>query len=502
MAGILLHPGMLPGAYGIGDFGQGSRDFLDLLSRMQVSLWQILPLGPTGYGDSPYAARSSFAGNELLIDLRSLAIEGFLDIDALLSAPSFPSDYVDYAAVRAWKEPLLALAAARFLKTADDTLMEEFHAFCAAQAGWLEDYALYEVLCVHYGDSRWFTTWDKDIALRKPDALVSWREKKAVELENAKIRQFFFFRQWQAVRSYAHGKGISIIGDLPIYVAADSADAWSHRELLSFSPDGVQTELGGVPPDAFSATGQLWGNPVYAWEKHEEDGFAWWTRRLAAAFSQVDILRLDHFRGFAACWVVPASASTAASGRWVASPGTRLLAAAREKLGNMDIIAEDLGVITPDVEQLRVENGFPGMKILQFAFEKKDGRFNPHHDYLPHEYDYDSAAYTGTHDNQTSRGWFSSLSHEYKDMVRCYLQCDDGDVVWQMIRVIMMSRARYAVFPIQDILGCGDEARFNTPGTCGTHNWGWRMNPEALQGWMVERFSGMVTMYGRSTGQA
>lgn len=501
VAGVLLHPTMLPGAYGIGDFGQASRDFLDQLVRMKSSLWQILPLGPTGYGDSPYAARSSFAGNELLIDLRALAIDGFLDIADILSAPSFPTDHVDYAAVRAWKEPLLASAASRFLETADTDLMKEFHEFCAAQAGWLEDYALYEVLCAFYRDSRWFEIWDKDIALREPQALTSWRVKKAGELENAKVRQFFFFRQWQEVRSYAHERGISIIGDLPIFVAGDSADAWSHRELLSFSADGVQTEMGGVPPDAFSATGQLWGNPVYVWEKHEKDDFAWWTSRLEAAFAQVDILRLDHFRGFAACWVVPATAPTAATGQWVPSPGAQLLAAARKRLGTMEVIAEDLGVITPDVEQLRIENGFPGMKIFQFAFGKKNGRFDAHHAYLPHEYDCDSAAYTGTHDNQTSRGWFSSLSDEYKDMVRRYLECGDEEVVWQMIRVILMSRARYTVFPIQDILGCGDEARFNIPGTCGSHNWAWRISPGLLQDWMMERFAGMVERYGRSSGQ-
>lgn len=495
---MLMHPTSFPSPYGIGDLGDEARQFIDHMVKAGVTLWQILPLGPTGYGDSPYAARSSFAGNELLIDLRALACDGFLSIEDLFTVPVFDLDRVDYGAVRAWKQPLLMQAASTFITEADAEQKASYEAFCQENAWWLDDYALYQVLCAHYNDSRWFLTWDKDLATRKPAALTRWRKEKADDIILWKVLQYFFFSQWKSLKQYANDKGIKLVGDIPIFVAPDSVDAWSNRKLLKIDAQGHQEASSGVPPDGFSAEGQLWGNPVYNWPEHEKEHFAWWIRRMKASLQMTDIVRIDHFRGFAAYWEVPAGETTAMNGTWVPALGKELFAEMRKQLGDsLPFFAEDLGVITPDVEELRDSNGFPGMKVLQFAFDCPNGKLDATNAYLPHNYGYNSVAYTGTHDNDTSRGWYNSLSPEYQDAVRRYLECPDDQVVWQMIRSILMSHAKYAIFPIQDILGLGAEARMNTPATCGTSNWSWRMRNDAIEPWMLDRLHGMVELYGR-----
>lgn len=504
--GVLMHPTSFPSPYGIGDLGEEARTFIDTMARTGITLWQMLPLGPTGYGDSPYAARSSFAGNELLIDLRTLLFDGLLDVGDLFAAPSFDPDRVDYGSVRAWKEPLLMKAAEAFLAkaaTVPDKAAEKrrFEEFCSENSWWLDDYALYQVLCSHFSDSRWFLTWDKDIAMREPAALEAWKKREADGMVRWKVLQYFFFSQWDALRRYANDRSIKLVGDIPIFVAPDSVDAWSNRHLLKIDAQGRQKASSGVPPDGFSAEGQLWGNPVYDWPEHEKERFAWWLRRMQASLRLTDIVRIDHFRGFAAYWEVPADETTAMHGKWVAAPGKELFQEMRKRLGDLPVFAEDLGVITPDVERLRDENGFPGMNVLQFAFALKDGRLDAANAYLPHNYAYNSVAYTGTHDNDTSRGWYDALSEEYKDVVRRYLECPDDQVVWQMMRAILMSHAKYAIFPMQDILGLGAEARMNTPATCGTGNWSWRMRSDAVQDWMLDRLHGMIELYGR-TGKA
>lgn len=497
--GVLMHPTSFPSPYGIGDLGDEAREFVDSMVQAGITIWQLLPLGPTGYGDSPYAARSSFAGNELLIDLRALMCDGFLEFEDLFTVPAFNLDRVDYGAVRAWKEPLLMKAAAKFLSDAEPQDKADFDAFCEGNSWWLDDYALYQVLCSHYNDSRWFHTWDKDIAMRKPAALAKWTKEKAAEITPWKVLQYIFFKQWKALKKYANERSIRLVGDIPIFVAPDSVDAWSNRRLLKIDAKGNQKASSGVPPDGFSAEGQLWGNPVYDWPEHEKEHFAWWVRRMKAALELTDIVRIDHFRGFAAYWEVPAGETTAMNGKWVPAPGKELFIEMRRQLGDsLPVFAEDLGVITPDVEELRDSNGFPGMKVLQFAFECKNGKLDASNDYLPHNYGYNSVAYTGTHDNDTSRGWYDSLSTECKDAVRRYLECPDDQVVWQMIRVILMSHAKYAIFPLQDIIGLGAEARMNTPATCGTSNWSWRLRSEMLQQWMLDRMHAMIELYGRA----
>jgi 4-alpha-glucanotransferase len=495
--GVLMHPTSFPSPYGIGDLGDEAREFIDSMSQAGVSLWQLLPLGPTGYGDSPYAARSSFAGNELLIDLRALACEGLLEVEDLFSVPAFDLDRVDYGAVRAWKEPLLMKAAKQFLSTAEGRDRAGFETFCQERSWWLDDYALYQVLCADYNDSRWFLAWDKDIAMRKPAALARLTEEKSDTILLWKVLQYIFSKQWTALKKYANDHSIRLVGDIPIFVAPDSVDAWSNRKLLKIDAQGRQKASSGVPPDGFSAEGQLWGNPVYDWPAHEKEHFAWWIRRMQAALQLTDIVRIDHFRGFSAYWEVPAGESTAMNGKWITAPGKELFNEMRKQLGDLPVFAEDLGVITPDVEELRDSNGFPGMKVLQFAFECKDGALDASNAYLPHNYGYNSVAYTGTHDNDTSRGWYDGLSSEYKDIVRRYLECPDDQVVWQMMRSVLMSHAKYAIFPVQDLLGLGAEARMNTPATCGTSNWSWRMRAGAIERWRLDRLHGMLRLYGR-----
>ncbi len=493
-----MHPTSLPSKHGIGSLGDEAFQFLDLLEKTSVSLWQILPLGPTGYGDSPYAARSSFAGNELLIDLKSLAYDGYLDVEDVLFNPGFPSERVDYGMVRSFKEPLLEKAAHEFLAYAEPEELASYQSFVAENAWWLDDYALYQVLCRHYNDSRWFEIWPEELKLRKAAALKKVQKEFSNRLDVIKVQQYFFFTQWQSVKIYANTHGIQIIGDIPIFVAPDSVDAWANRHLFKMDKEGRQTVSSGVPPDAFSDEGQLWGNPVYDWKAHQKEGFAWWIKRIQKTLEICDIVRIDHFRGFSAYWEVPQGEKTAMNGSWVEAPGKELFAALKQALGDqLPIIAEDLGVITEDVEELRDSNNFPGMKILQFAFNVKGGALDATNAYLPHNCVYNSVIYTGTHDNNTTRGWYEALDGEGKDIVRRYLECPDDQIVWQMIRQMLLSCSKDAILPMQDWLELGSEGRMNIPSTCGQGNWSWRVKSLHVEPWRIDRLRSLIELSGR-----
>ncbi|GAB4431108.1 MAG: 4-alpha-glucanotransferase [Anaerolineae bacterium] len=505
-SGILLHPTSFPGSHGIGDLGDSAYRFIDYLAEGKQSLWQVLPLGPTGYGDSPYASFSSFAGNPLLISLDRLVAEGDLSPQDIAEVPAFPVDFIDFGWVIHWKVPLLEKAAGNFLAAADPERRAQFDAFCAAQAHWLDDFALFMAVKEEFDakaqeedvfGAMWSNFWDKDIALRQPEAVARWREKKADRIAVKKVLQFYFYQQWTALKQYANDNGIKIIGDIPIFVAPDSVDVWANSELFFLDENGQPTVVAGVPPDYFSETGQLWGNPLYRWEKMQDNGFKWWISRIKATLQLVDIIRVDHFRGFAAYWEVPANEDTAINGRWVKAPGMALFMVVEQELGKLPLLAEDLGVITPDVEELRDTFEFPGMKILQFAFDAKErGSLNTTNAFLPHNHRYNCVVYPGTHDNDTTRGWYNQRSDEEKDLIRRYMARDDDDITWNFIRMAMASVARFAVVQMQDILGLDSDARMNTPSVLGG-NWAWRYRPEALNNWSSSRLRELTELYAR-----
>ncbi len=494
-AGVLLHPTSLPSEWGVGDLGENAFAFVDKLKKASVHLWQILPLGPAGAGDSPYAARSTFAGNEILIDVVSLYKDGFLELEDILGK-HVDAERVDYVKARELKLPLLEKAARKFL--ADPP--KEYTSFKRRNGWWVKDYALFQVLCSVYGDSRWFKKWPNEMKVRDEKAIRAAEKKYASEIELWIVYQYFFRTQWLKLKKHANESGIRIIGDIPIFVASDSVDAWVNTKLFKMDEKFNQKVSSGVPPDAFSATGQLWGNPVYDWAEHERSGYEWWVSRLRETLKLVDIVRVDHFRGFAACWEVPARHRTAMRGKWVEGPGQKLIDAFKKALGDdLPLIAEDLGVITPDVELLRDSNDLPGMKILQFAFSAWDGRLDTSNYYLPHNIDENSVVYTGTHDNNTNRGWFESLDGGTKDAVRRYLECDDDAVCYKMVRAALMCRSRWAICPMQDVLGLGAEARMNVPSTCGTSNWSWKMSQEMLDdGNNMIGFTNNILLSGRA----
>lgn len=505
-SGILLHPTSFPGPHGIGDLGEYAYRFIDFLVEAKQTLWQVLPLGPTGYGDSPYASFSSFAGNPYLINLDQLVEAGDLSPADLAETPDFPLDKVDYGRLIEWKVPLLEKAARNFLAHAGDGRRADFEAFCTAQAHWLDDYALFMAVKEHFDakaraanvfGAMWSNYWDKDIALRRPEAEARWKKEKAEAIAIRKVWQYYFFRQWTALRQYANERGIKIIGDIPIFVAPDSVDVWANRDLFFLDEEGQPTVVAGVPPDYFSETGQLWGNPLYNWEVMAAQGYRWWINRIKATLQQVDIIRIDHFRGFEAYWEVPAGAKTAIKGRWVKAPGMELFQTVARALGELPILAEDLGVITPEVVALREHFGFPGMKILQFAFDAKEaGGLNPTNAFLPHNHTFRSVVYTGTHDNDTTRGWYRERTPEEKDLIRRYLARPDDDIVWDFIRMAMASVACYAIIPFQDVLNLDSDARMNTPAILGG-NWAWRFRAEALNPWGSTRLRELVDLYGR-----
>jgi len=500
-AGILLHPTSLPGAYGIGSLGRHAMEFVDFLQAGGLCVWQVLPLGPTGFGDSPYQSFSSFAGNPLLIDLDELIREGFLERKHLQGAPEFPQSRVDYGAVFEFKREVLKDAFTHWSASADTATRREFERFCERERGWLDDFSLFMALKRSFESEGLYGAWNiwpPELIHRDPAALDRWRNKVKQQLGLQKFQQFLFFRQWERVKRYAAQRGIRLIGDLPIYVAYDSADVWSNQELFALDSQGLPTAVAGVPPDYFSDTGQLWGNPLYEWKRHAATGYRWWIERIRAGLRTVDMLRLDHFRGFEAFWQVPAGEQTAEKGRWVEGPGAELFQALGKALdtasGELPLIAEDLGVITPPVEQLRDRFGFPGMKVLQFAF---DG--DATNEYLPHNYPTNCVVYTGTHDNDTTTGWYRSESEAVRDQVRRYLARDGNDVAWDMIRAAFASTANMAVIPLQDAMKLDSEARMNVPSR-PEGNWQWRFTGSMISDQIIGRLRELARLYGRCTG--
>jgi len=489
-AGIILHPTSLPGADGIGDLGPEAYRWIDFLAETGCTLWQVLPLGPTGYGDSPYQCFSAFAGNPYLISPALLLDEGLLTRNDLSDRPDFPAGGIQYGEVIQWKVTLLDRAFAHFQKSASAALRAEFETFQQQQANWLVDFALFMAIKEANGGVAW-NNWPVGLRQRDPEALAAFRQENPEAILRHTLRQFLFFRQWQAVRQYANQHEVHILGDIPIFVAFDSADAWSHPELFFIDADGQPTVVAGVPPDYFSPTGQLWGNPLYRWEVHKQTGYAWWVERLRATLQQVDIIRLDHFRGFAGYWEIPAGMPTAEHGRWVPGPGADFFTAVQQALGDLPIIAEDLGDITPEVNKLRKQFKLPGMKIFQFAFSTSaDDPF------LPHNYPVNCVAYSGTHDNDTALGWYQNATESERDLCRRYLARSGDDIAWDMIRAIWGSVACMALAPLQDFLRLGNEARMNYPGRA-SGNWTWRMPPDALSGYLLNGVKEFNFLYGR-----
>jgi 4-alpha-glucanotransferase len=473
-SGILLHPTSLPGPHGIGDLGPQAYRFIEWLASTGCKLWQVLPLGPTGYGDSPYQCFSAFAGNPYLISPDDLLAEGLLVQDDLAGMPEFPPSRVDFGPLIPWKLDLLQKAFSRF-QASPDHLREAFEHFRAENAAWLDDFALFMALKEAHGGGAW-NGWPEPLRVREETALRKAKNEYAEREVRYAFYQFLFFRQWSKVRAYARENGIQIIGDIPIFVAYDSADVWAHPELFHLDENCNPTVVAGVPPDGFSATGQLWGNPLYNWDIHRQDGYAWWLSRVRASLQSVDIIRFDHFRGFAGYYEIPADHKTAEYGRWVPGPGRDLFRAVDKYLGDglitpgtgLPIIAEDLGLITPDVIELLDAFELPGMKVLQFAFSGPDNPF------LPHNYVPNCVAYTGTHDNDTAFGWLTSAADHEREFALRYFDVDGQDFAWDLIRGVWKSVAVFAIAPMQDVLGLGGEARMNFPSTLGG-NWAWRM---------------------------
>lgn len=497
-AGLLLHPTSLPGRFGIGSLGHNAERFIELLSRCGMQLWQVLPLGPTGYGNSPYQSLSAFAGNPLLICLERLQQDGLLSEHDLANAPAFNARRVDFGVVIPFYAEMLKSAFGNFQHRDYPELQAEYEQFLHQQADWLPDYALFSALKKHFGGGPW-TDWPKELVRRQKAAMQQWREKLAEQREAVSFQQFLFFRQWQAIKGRANEAGIRIIGDIPIFVAHDSADVWANQNRFHLNPDGQPKVVAGVPPDYFSETGQLWGNPLYRWQVMSRQNYTWWAARMKQTLHVMDIVRIDHFRGFEAYWEVAGDAENAIIGRWVKGPGAALFHALREQLGELPIIAEDLGVITPEVEALRDGFDFPGMKVLQFAFGSDSSN-----EYLPHNYPPNCVVYTGTHDNDTSIGWlggnthadYDQLGQEQQMALRYMGLLNSQDFHWAIIRLAFSSTASMAVIPLQDALGLGNEARMNVPGRADG-NWEWRYVEESIPDWVIDRLADMVWLYGR-----
>lgn len=490
-SGILLHPTSFPSRFGIGDLGPEAYRFVDFLAATGQRYWQILPLGPTGYGDSPYQCFSANAGNPLMISPERLRDIGLLTDADFNDTPDFPLQ-VDFGWVIHAKTPLLRKACDNFQHQADSKLAADFEEFCQSKADWLDDYALFRAIKDAHGGISWHQ-WDRPIAHHKPEAIDQWYQKLAPEVFYHKFLQFEFFRQWTDLKHYANQKGIEIMGDLPIYLAHDSAEVWAHPDLFCLDEEtGLPSLMAGVPPDYFSATGQLWGNPIYNWDYIQENDFKWWIQRFRGLFDRVDLVRIDHFRGFEAYWAVPLGEETAVNGEWKLAPGKELFKRLQQELGRLPIIAEDLGLITPEVEALRDEFEFPGMKVLHFAFDSETD--NP---YLPFNYDRNYVVYTGTHDNDTTVGWFNRRSPEEQGRVTRYLGCTSADGIhWDLMRLAFSSVANQAITPLQDVLGLDSDARMNEPSRA-MGNWGWRYSADALTDEVGHRLRAMTELYGR-----
>ncbi|MCS7155247.1 MAG: 4-alpha-glucanotransferase [Bacteroidetes bacterium] len=489
-SGILLHPTSLPGLYGSGDLGLSARRFVDWLSEAGQSLWQMLPIGPVGPGNSPYAALSAFAGNPLLIDLDDLVQRGWLEPDPEPPFRGLSPHRIDYPAVTAYRMRRLQEAAERFFWNASSREREAFEGFCERERAWLDDYALFMALHEHHRGSPW-NSWDTPLALRQPDALAETRKLLAERVRFHAFTQWIFFQQWDALKRYANERGVRLFGDVPIFVAHHSADVWAHQRFFKLDKYGHPTVVAGVPPDYFSPTGQRWGNPLYRWETMAHEGYRWWIDRLRHALSLMDLIRIDHFRGFVACWEIPASEPTAERGRWVAGPAEALFDALEAALGRLPIVAEDLGVITDEVRALRERYGYPGMRVLQFAFSG-----GPENTFLPHWYEPNTVVYTGTHDNDTTRGWFERATTHERAFACQYANSDGREIHWDLIRLALASVADQAVFPLQDVLGLGSEARMNYPGT-SEGNWTWRFSWDQISPEHTRRLYQLTALYGR-----
>ena len=502
-SGVLLHPTSLPGPYGVGDFGPEAYSFLDFLHAAGPKLWLVLPLNPTGYGDSPFQCFSANAGNPLLLSIDRLRDQELLAVEDLAAPPDFPSDHVDYELAGHFKLALLSKAANAFFASGSPETRNEYLQFCRENAQWLDDFALFMAVKNAMGGVSW-TKWPEVILSRQTDAVAEWSNRLAREIETIKYWQFEFFRQWQDLREYAHEHGIQIIGDIPIYVAHDSADVWTNRKFFCLDERGAPLKVAGVPPDYFSATGQLWGNPIYNWPLLEKTGFRWWIDRFRSAMRLYDIMRIDHFRGFEAYWEVPGTDTTAVNGKWIKGPGAALFRVLENELGTLPVIAENLGRITPEVEAIRHEFGFPGMAILQFGF----GTDEQAHTFRPHALVRELVAYTGTHDNDTIMGWWSSTGDEgdsvnsaqdvedEHDFARRYLNFQDEPVNWAFIRGVLSTVANTAIVPLQDLLGLGREARMNLPGTL-SGNWKWRARSGVLTTELAERLKELTLLFER-----
>ena len=491
-SGILFHPTSLPGKYGIGTLGKEAYAFIDFLKKSKQKLWQIFPLGPTGYGDSPYQSFSSFAGNPYLIDF-DLLIEAHLLSEEDLRDIFFGDneEYIDYGAIYNQKYPLLRKAYENFKSSDNNEMKGSLENFKRENSSWLNDYSLYISLKNHFNGLPW-NEWPQDIKNRENAAMEHYKNELADDIEYHNFIQFLFFKQWNDVKRYANENGIKIIGDIPIFVAADSSDAWANPEIFLFDEERKPVKVAGVPPDYFSATGQLWGNPLYNWEKLKETNYSWWVERVRANLSTCDIIRIDHFRGFEAYWAVPYGDETAVNGQWEPGPGIDLFNAIKSQLGELPIIAEDLGLMTQGVIDLREATGFPGMKILGFAFDSGE-----ENDYLPHTYTKNCVVYTGTHDNDTLVGWFQKAKEEDREFARNYLNSRaDEEIHWDAIRGAWSSVACMAISPVQDFLGLGSEARINTPGVA-SGNWQWRLKQGVLNNELAERIAKLTKIYSR-----
>jgi 4-alpha-glucanotransferase len=488
-SGILLHPTSLPGPHGCGDFGLGAYRFVDWLAGAGQSLWQILPLTMIGPGNSPYMSVSAFAGNPLLIDLDDLGARDLLD-RAELARASFSPDRVDYGVSTEFRMRMLRDAAKKFFAATSDEHLE-FYEFCVKQRDWLDDFTLFMAHSQKHPGLQWHG-WQAGIARRNPGALETCAAEHLEEVQFWKFVQWNFYRQWLKLRTHANERGVKIIGDLPIFIAHDSVDVWARPDLFFLDDRLSPTVVAGVPPDYFSDTGQLWGNPLYRWDAHESDGFSWWIRRLKAMNELVDIIRIDHFRGLAGYWEIPAGQATAVNGRWVPGPGAKFFQAAEAALGDLPILAEDLGLITPDVIELRDQFRLPGMRILQFAFA--DDTDNP---YLPHNYERNTAVYTGTHDNDTTRAWFAAIGDRERAFVQKYLKSDGREIQWDFIHAASESVADLAIYPMQDVLGLGSEARMNQPGEAAG-SWQWRFQWQQVEPWHATRLREISAIHGRN----
>ncbi len=489
-SGILFHPTSLPGPYGIGDMGPEAYAWIDFLKETGTKLWQVLPLGPTGYGDSPYQCFSAFAGNPYLISPDLLLEDGLLEPSDLTDMPEFPIDRIDYGPVIEWKLNILKRSFSRYSKSTHHEFHAGIKAFEQENEYWLPDFALYMALKEAHNGSPW-PTWKKSLRNRTESSL----RKVKIELDDAIreqiFRQFIFFRQWEELKQYANLKGIQIVGDIPIFVAHDSAEVWARPDLFYINQKGNPTVVAGVPPDYFSPTGQLWGNPLYRWDVHKNSGYDWWIERFNAVLKLVDIVRLDHFRGFAGYWEIPAQEKTAEKGKWVDGPGIPFFMAIKNALEELPIIAEDLGEITPDVIEMRDYFDFPGMKILVFAFGD-----DAKNDFLPHNFIPNCVVYTGTHDNDTTVGWYKRVDEHERDFARRYLGRSGIDIAWDLIRTAWSSVAVLAFAPLQDLLSLDNQARMNYPSRA-SGNWSWRMQPGTLTVSIAERLSEYNLIYGR-----